>query len=115
MDLTMLGLVWQQFVIYAPFMVGIILPPFIEVLNKDITNKNEQIIVTLLTCMFVATVLHWSELTEWSLLSFFGNLGIIVGESQVVYSMYFKSSALKSAINDKLNVEEVPLPDRVAV
>jgi hypothetical protein len=115
MDLYFLGVIWQQLVLYSPYLVGVILPPFIEVLNKDVTDHNEQVIVTVLTCVLAATLLHWTELTTWSVDAFFGNLAIIIGESQVVYAMYWKNSVLKTKLNDSLTKEEVALPERATV
>lgn len=80
--------------LYAPDLVGIAMPPFIEVFNRvfGATNSLEKKVVTLVTCLAVAMLLHWNEIAAWQWFDFVTNFGLIWLWSQGVFGFWFNGS-----------------------
>lgn len=108
---------------YAPNAIGFILPPIVEILNKDIpvdkklTFKlwkfsvaiKERYLATLAICFCTAVLLKLNDLQVSTLDDIFASFGIIFTESQFVYTTYFKDSNLREGIQDKFMKKEDPL------
>lgn len=94
----------------APLLVGFIIPPFVELLNKEVDNERERFIVTLLACMAAGAVLHWSEIKVGSVDQAIQSISIIFIESQVVFKLYFKSSYFRQKLTES---KKVVIPERV--
>lgn len=102
------------FVNNAPALVGLILPVFVDVLNRDVHDETERFWVTVLLCVMAAGLLHWRELVDSSPEKFALWIGLIFTESQVMYRLYFKDSWLRSKISRATEEEgsetSVPTP-----
>ena len=89
----------------APNLVGFLIPPVVEVLNKDVHGANERFLVTVFTCLLAATILHWGELLYGSPEQLLTSAGIIFTESQVVFKLYFQNSWVRWKIQTKIGGE----------
>lgn len=95
--------VWSAFVSNAPYLIGFILPPFVQVINKDIPEDGKsKFVVTGLVCMAVALILNWKAIffeTDWtSIEATLATFSFILAQSEVAYRLYFKNSALQQRI-----------------
>ena len=89
--------------IYGPDLVGVLMPPLIEILNKDIPEEKttERFMASLALCFVVALVLRWNELMIGSAEQVLTTFGLIFTESQIVYKTYFKDSFIRAKIKEK--------------
>lgn len=83
---------------HAPQLTGLILPPFVQYLNREVPRGHERFIVTILVCAFVATLIQWDKMISGSPEAVAFTLGLIFFESQVVYRLYFKNSWISNVI-----------------
>ena len=90
----------------APQLVGFAMPPLVEVLNKDVHGKTERVLVTLFACFFAALLLKWNDLLYGSAEDVFTSAGLIFGESQVMFKLYFENSWLRWKIQSGLEETE---------
>lgn len=99
--------------LYGPDLVGVLLPPIIEILNKDIAKEKvtERFLGSMAICFVVALLLKWNSLMTGSPEELVTSFGIIFTESQVIYNLYFKKSFIKAKINEKFapSPKEEPL------
>lgn len=83
---------------YAPVVVGFVMPLLVELINRDVTNAKVRFIVTVVLCSVVAALLNIPKILVGNVSDLFTTLTLIFGESQVVYNLYFKASALKESM-----------------
>jgi hypothetical protein len=86
----------------APYLVGFILPPFIEILNREVPSKIGRHTVSLLVCLVVAIVLHWHKIESGSPEQVAAIAGVIFTESNTVYKYYFENSWNREVLREKL-------------
>lgn len=92
-------------------LLGFILPPVVQILNKDVHTERERFIVSLIICLMSALVVKWNELITGDTEDMMVYAMLIWTESQVIYRMYFKTSAIQQRIQEKLNpVVETSIP-----
>lgn len=103
--LSFLLLSWNTVVDHAPVLVGVLLPPFVEILAKDIKNESERLIFTFITCFLVAGLLQWKHLAGTTPEQVFLYMGLVFMESQAVFKLYFRDSMLRAKIQEKVNPE----------
>jgi hypothetical protein len=89
-------------------LIGIIIPPLVEVINKDVKSQNERFLVTVVVCFLAAVFLKWNDIVYGSFADVLTSFGIVFTESQVVYKLYFRDSAIRYKIQEKIGVEEDP-------
>lgn len=99
--------------LYGPDLVGILMSPVIEILNKDIAKEKttERFLASMAICFVVAFLLKWNQVMAGSPEELIASFGIIFTESQVVYKLYFKDSFIRAKIQERLapTPEEEPL------
>lgn len=103
MDLTSLTNVITQ---YAPYTVGVILPPFISLILKDIPKDKDRTrtIFTVIICSLVAAALNLSKLQAGNPDAFFTSAVTIFSEAHIVYKTYFNNSYINGVINSTTSV-----------
>lgn len=84
----------------APYLVGLVMPIVVDYLNKDIPNEKGRFFVTILAVTVAAIATEWNALTYGSFEQVLASGGIIFAESQAIYKLYFKDSALRPAIQN---------------
>jgi len=95
---------------YSPQLAGVIIPPIVDWLNREVHSEQEKFIVTLLVCGVFAVAFKWNELMMGSSDQIFSSFTLIFIESQIVYKLYFKSSGLRVAFLDRIKPEEETTP-----
>jgi hypothetical protein len=90
--MELLAYTGQFIVSHAPELVGVLMPPIIDILSKDVKKENERFIVTLLITFGAALLLKWDTLSYGNPDQLITSFGIIFAESQVVFKLYFKDS-----------------------
>lgn len=90
--------------------VGLVMPPIIQILAKDIPaeKEKERFLATIAICLALAIILRWNEVILGSYEQVLGSFGIIFIEAQTVYKLYFKNSALKDEMDKRLTPDEQP-------
>src|SRR3990167_10034796 len=96
----LLSSLWQQAVMYSAELIGFFMPVIIEVLNKDIKKDSEKWIVTVLACLGAATLTKWNSVISGNGHDLAKSMFMIFFESQGVYRLYFKNSALRQKLQD---------------
>lgn len=96
--------------LYGPDLVGVLLPPVIEIVNKNLPEdaSTKKFLSAMAICFMAALLLKWNSLMAGSLDQLLASFGLIFTESQVVYRLYFKDSFIKVKINEKF----VPTPQK---
>lgn len=82
-------------------LIGFVLPPFIDLLNRKVSNSNLRYIISLALCLVISAVLHLNELQLGNAESFFASAGLIFGEAQTVYKLYWEKSEVRDTLNLK--------------
>lgn len=99
-------LVGKLIVDNAPHLVGVILPPFVQIINKDIPKERERFIVTIVICLFVGAILRWKSIAYGTPEDVLTSSSLVFVESQAVFKLYFKDSLLKEYIDQKVIKKE---------
>lgn len=99
----------QEFAVIVPQLSGFILPPIIEILNKDVTDDRYRFIVSMLICLVVAFFVKFDSINTGNYSDLVTSFGIIFAESQVVFKLYFKESFLRTVMIDRLHSVDVPV------
>lgn len=97
----------------APNLIGVVLPPFIHILNKKLEYESDssRFIISIMICFVVAFILKGNSLQHGSIEEMQLSFGLIFAESQAVYKLYFQDSWLKSKIDQRL--DKLPEPDAI--
>lgn len=107
MDLTAIGTIlygiWLFIVANAPMLSGFILPPFIDVINKEVTSEVQKFIIALFVCALVSLVVKWNSLAYGDPEAVLATTTLIFAQSQLVYRVYFKDSFIRAKMKQKLN------------
>ncbi len=86
----------------APQLVGLLLPPVATVLNQAVTDHRAKFIITFMLCVFVSVLLNIQKIITGDAMSSVEALSqsilLVFTESQAVYRLYFKGSALEGHI-----------------
>lgn len=94
----------------ADALVGFILPPLIDFLNREVPTSKGRFFVTILTTVGVTAFLNWDHIAYGNPELFLSSAALIFTESQVVYKMYFEDSYIRSKLQTKID-KPSPLPD----
>lgn len=85
-------------VMHATELVGLVLPPFIDYLNREVPNENERFLVAVMVCVAVAVLTKWSNLQSGSATEVMTTASIIFLQSQVIFKLYFKNSFIREKL-----------------
>lgn len=88
-------------VMHATELVGFILPPIVDILNRDVPDEKERFIVSVLVCMFAAILVKWNSLLTGSPAEVAMSASLIFVQSQVIFKLYFKDSFLRAKLKEK--------------
>jgi len=94
----------------APILVGFILPPIVEVINRDVKTSRERFVVTILVCLFSAILLHWKEIEYGTPEQVALFAGILFAESKLLYKFYFAKSDLRGGIQRRVGTTWMEKP-----
>lgn len=89
-------------IMHANQLIGLILPPFVDVLNRDVPNEQERFIVALLLCIGLAVLTQWNSLIGGSPMAIATTASLIFFESQIIFKLYFKNSFLRKKLKEEV-------------
>lgn len=94
----------------APKLVGFVLPPVVEFLNKDVQNDNARFIISLVVCLLAAVALDWNQVSSGNVdqTQLTMDIGIIFLESQSIFKLYFQQSWLRGKIQTVISSVNAP-------
>lgn len=84
----------------APYLVGVIMPPLTDYLNKDVKSEKGRYFIAILAVIVAAIATEWNALTYGSPEEVLATAGIIFAESQTIYRFYFKDSQLRAGLKN---------------
>lgn len=87
----------------APLLVGFVMPPFVEMLNKDVPAERERKYLSILACFIVAILLHWKDIELGTPQMAVAYFVLIYGEMNVLFRFYFGDSQLRTVLQNKFN------------
>lgn len=105
---------WDYFVElvmqYGPALVGVVMPWFVTILNRNVVDSRIKFGVTLAACLAAAGLLkldtlfvgQWSDAGE-----VLGLFSLLFTESQVVYRLFFKDSKQEAWLLKKIGAPDV--------
>lgn len=79
-------------------LVGFVMPPVIDIVNRRIVNAKVRFLVSMCICVLLAVVMHAKELTSGNYAYLASTVGVIFTEAQVIYNLYWKESALRARV-----------------
>lgn len=79
-------------------LIGFVLPFFIDIINRKISNSKARFIVSMLVCAVVALLLNLDKLQSGDVGSLLGSIGIIFTEAQLVYKAYWEKSKIRAKL-----------------
>lgn len=77
-------------------LIGFLLPPFIDVVNKNIKNKKVKYVVSIIISILIGTLLNLEQLNNPEKL--LGNVSLVFVSAQTTYNLYWKKSKLRKKI-----------------
>lgn len=77
------------------YLIGIVLPFFIDLVNRKVTNDNVRFIISLVACILVSVAFKWAELSTGGVENILQSAGIIFAESQAVSNYIGKTLKLE--------------------
>lgn len=79
--------------------VGAILPPFIDIVNKRVKNSNIRYVISLVACLLVGFLLNYQSMNIADLL---GSGAVIFASAQTVYKTYYAKSDIRKSLLKRL-------------
>jgi hypothetical protein len=79
-------------------LIGFILPPFIDLVNKYIANSNIRFVISLVLCLIVGGVAKAmsGQLDFSNVPAILTSAGVIFAEAQITYKLYWKDASLRN-------------------
>lgn len=93
-----LSFLLSVFLMYAPQLVGFVMPLLVQVFNRDIQKETERYVVSVVACIVVAVLLDWHQLVYGSPAQVFVSACIIFAESNATYTLYFAKSGMRAGL-----------------
>lgn len=81
---------------------GFLLPPIIEIVNKDVQNETERYIIAYILCIFLACIVDYRAIFSANLNNLLATVGIVCTESNVMFQLYWKNSLVRVKLQTKL-------------
>jgi len=77
-------------------LIGLVLPPVIDLINKKIGDERIRFAVSILLCIVVGLLINLDKLNDLN--SLLGNMAVVFATAQTTYNLYWKKSTLRKAI-----------------
>lgn len=77
------------------FIIGAILPPFIDLINKHIKDEKYRYLISVVVCVGLAVGMNYAEMLPENVIK---TLGVIFVSSQTIYKLYWKQSNLRASL-----------------
>lgn len=79
-------------------LVGLVLPPVIDLVNTRVPNQKVRFWVALAICAVVGTVLNYEHLAAGNVDMLAGSISLIFAEAQVVYHQFWQNSGARASL-----------------
>lgn len=79
-------------------LIGLVLPPVIDLVNKFVKDSRLRYVVSLLICILVGAVINFNQLRVGSVTEFLVSAGLVFAEAQTVYKLYWSDSAARAKL-----------------
>lgn len=80
-------------------LIGLILPPFIDVINSRVADKKVRYWIAMLLCFAVGVLVNLDKLQDPKLL--LANASLVFTSAQITYHTYWE----KSVVREKMNLK----------
>jgi len=80
-------------------LVGLLLPPLIDFINKKISVKKWRFVVSFLVCTGVGVGMNAGNLNSDSVGDVLGSISVVFASAQVAYKLYWEKSDLRKKLN----------------
>jgi len=81
-------------------LIGFILPPIIDLINKKVLDSRARFIVSFLTCVGVGVGMNYGNLSVDSLGDVLGSIGVVFASAQVAYKLYWEKSVFRKKLQE---------------
>lgn len=88
--------------------LGLVLPPVIDVLNREVINEDERFIVACLTCLIIALIIDWPQIANGNASNLPATAALLFTEAQSVFKLYWSKSFLRDQLQTKVGKVEDP-------
>ena len=78
-----------------PLILGVIMPPIIDIVNKYVPNSNLRFLVSILFSLIVGGIIAFFE-NGWE--SVLANAGLVFVSAQAVYKLWYEKSGMQAKI-----------------
>ena len=92
-------------------LIGLILPPAIDYLNKHVVNDAERFIVAVITCLLFALIVDYQQISKGNMNDLPGIALVIFAEAQIIFNLYWKNSFLRDKLQTKIGSGVNPTPN----
>jgi len=89
-------------------LLGFLLPPVVEAVNKDIQNEPERFIIAYVVCILLACGIDWQAIANAHLVNLLYTISIIAAESNVMFVLYWKNSLVRVKLQTALKTANAP-------
>lgn len=88
------------------YLIGLILPPLVDVVNKDVKNSNWRFVIAVIVSILAAIAVSFPKLSHESYLDLIKSASIVFAESQVIFKLYYEDSFVREKITAKLGSKD---------
>lgn len=85
--------------------IGILLPPLIEVVNKDVQNEEARFIVGCVVCFMVSILVNFQKVQNGDFSTLPQTFLVILTEAVSVFNLYWRKSFLRNKLQEKLGTQ----------
>lgn len=82
-------------------LLGLILPPVIDLLNRKVANSSMRWLIATAICLLLAAITNVASLQFGNTEQFLASFGLIFAEAQGVYHLYWNDSGVRKTLNLK--------------
>lgn len=79
--------------------VGLVMPPIIDLVNNKVSDRRVRYIATLLISLILGILFSWKQL---DLKNIFASASIILAASQTTYNLYWKNSSTRESLQTRI-------------
>lgn len=76
-------------------LIGFILPPLIDLINKKVLDSRARFVVSFVTCVGVGIGMNVENLNVDSLGDVLGSIAVVFSSAQVAYKLFWEKSEIR--------------------
>lgn len=82
-------------------LIGFILPPLIDLINKNVTDSRWRFVISFVTCVGVGMGMNVGNFNAESVGSILGSITVVFSAAQVAYKLYWEKSEVRTKLRLK--------------